>query len=206
MIIILSYYKVWQCNFAGFFDIFRITKCDKVILLKSVTNCYYKVRQVLPGVTDCHYKVRQVLQSVTAFITKCVRYYKVWPLLKSEMQHWNNSRWELLTFFPIWVFFSHDIHNSQDSRGKGRPFPVPLLHFQPFDEHLDLGFINTYTPLIGVSYYVILLLRISLHKKWSFPLRISAVNVTRFEVFCGFGHIYWKILNGKPHFFCSVWL
>ena len=46
-----------------FFDIFRITKCGKVVLLQSVTDCYYKVRQVL--------------QSVTDFITKCVRYYKV---------------------------------------------------------------------------------------------------------------------------------
>ena len=58
----LSYYKVWQFSFAGFFDIFRVTKCNKVILLESVTDCYYKVRPVLQTVTD--------------FITKCVRYYK----------------------------------------------------------------------------------------------------------------------------------
>ena len=50
-------------QFTGFFDIFHITKCCKLILLQSVTDCYYKVRQVL--------------QSVTGFITKCVRYYKV---------------------------------------------------------------------------------------------------------------------------------
>ena len=29
-----------------------------------------------------------------------------------------------------------------------------------------------------------------LHKKWSFSLRISSVNVTKSAVFCGFGHIY----------------
>ena len=28
------------------------------------------------------------------------------------------------------------------------------------------------------------------HKKWSFPLRISSVNVTEFAVSSGFGHIY----------------
>ena len=28
-------------------------------------------------------------------------------------------------------------------------------------------------------------------KKWSFPLRISSVNVTKSEGNCGFGHIYW---------------
>ena len=45
-------------------------------LLQSVTEVYYKVRQVLQSVTDCYYKVRQVLQSVPG-ITKCDSYYKV---------------------------------------------------------------------------------------------------------------------------------
>ena len=35
-----------------YIDIFRITKCSKVILLESVTDCYYKMRQVLQSVTD----------------------------------------------------------------------------------------------------------------------------------------------------------
>ena len=60
-----------QFKFAGFFDIFCIIKCRKGLLLQSVTDCYYKVRQVL--------------QSVTEFITKCVRYYKVRQLLQNEM-------------------------------------------------------------------------------------------------------------------------
>ena len=38
-------------------------------LLRSVTEVYYKVRQVLQSVTDCYYKVHQVLQSGTV-ITK----------------------------------------------------------------------------------------------------------------------------------------
>ena len=33
---------------------------------------------------------------------------------------------------------------------------------------------------------------ITLHKKWSFPLSISLVNVTKSAVSCGFGHIYWR--------------
>ena len=32
----------------------------------------------------------------------------------------------------------------------------------------------------------------TLHKKWSFLLRISSVNVTKSAVFSGFGHIYWR--------------
>ena len=46
-------------------------------LLQSVTEVYYKVRQVLQSVTNCYYKVRQVLQSVTG----C--YYKVRQVLQS---------------------------------------------------------------------------------------------------------------------------
>ena len=41
-----------------------------------------------------------------------------------------------------------------------------------------------------------------LHKKWSFPLRISSVNVTKSAGNCRFGHIYWKNLNGKFNFLC----
>ena len=32
----------------------------------------------------------------------------------------------------------------------------------------------------------------TLHKKWSFPLRISSVNVTKPIGNCGFGHIDWR--------------
>ena len=43
----------------------------------------------------------------------------------------------------------------------------------------------------------------ALHKKWSIPLRISSVNVTQSTGNGGFGHIYWRIPNGKLHF-CAV--
>ena len=46
-------------------------------LLQSVTEVYYKVRQVLQNVTDCYCKVRKVLQGVTG----C--YYKVCQVLQS---------------------------------------------------------------------------------------------------------------------------
>ena len=40
-----------------------------------------------------------------------------------------------------------------------------------------------------------------LHKKRSFQLGISAVNVTKSTGYCGFGDIYWRILNETRHFF-----
>ena len=62
MIILLQSVTIQSISQA-FFDIFRITKYGKVILLQSVTDYYYKVRQLL--------------QRMANFITKCVRYYKV---------------------------------------------------------------------------------------------------------------------------------
>ena len=62
----ISYYKVRQSNF--------ITKSEGLLC---------KVRQVLQSVTDCYYKVLQVLQSVKTLlqsasgITKCDSYYKI---------------------------------------------------------------------------------------------------------------------------------
>ena len=45
---------------------------------------------------------------------------------------------------------------------------------------------------------------LTLHKKWSFPLRISSVNVTKSTDSCGFGHIYWRNPSCKTSFFCAV--
>ena len=42
---------------------------------------------------------------------------------------------------------------------------------------------------------------ISLHKKWSFPWRVSLVNVAKSAVFWGCGHIYWKNPYWKTSFF-----
>ena len=43
----------------------------------------------------------------------------------------------------------------------------------------------------------------SMHKNWSFPLKISSVNVTKFTVSCGFVTFTEEILNEKLHFLCS---
>ena len=58
---------------------------------------------------------------------------------------------------------------------------------------------------------------LSLHKKWSFPIRITSLNVTKSSVSRGFGHIYWKNsqwktetisfvkLMWKCSFFIGIW-
>ena len=41
-------------------------------------------------------------------------------------------------------------------------------------------------------------------KKWSYPLRISSVNMTKSTGFCGFGCTYWRNPQWKISFFCAV--
>ena len=43
----------------------------------------------------------------------------------------------------------------------------------------------------------------TLHKKWSFPLRLSSVNMTKSAVSCRFGHIYWRNHNWKTSLFAQ---
>ena len=48
------------------------------------------------------------------------------------------------------------------------------------------------------------LLILTLHKKWWFPLMISLVNVTKFQKTADLVTFTEEILNGKLHFLCSV--
>ena len=41
-------------------------------------------------------------------------------------------------------------------------------------------------------------------QKWSFPLTIFSVNVTKSAVSYGFGHIYWINTYWKASFFCAA--
>ena len=63
-----------------------------------------------------------------------------------------------------------------------------------------------------ICYFYILLLHfnglikfdnVALQKKWSFPLRIFWVSVTKSIENSGFGHIYRKNPKGKTYFLCS---
>ena len=49
-----------------------------------------------------------------------------------------------------------------------------------------------------------LIVWITLHKKWSYRLWISSVNVNKPAGNCGFGHIYWRNPWWKTSFF--VWI
>ena len=46
---------------------------------------------------------------------------------------------------------------------------------------------------------------LSLYKKMKFSMKVSSVNVTKSAGNCGFVTFTKKILNGKLHFWCSVY-
>ena len=54
---------------------------------------------------------------------------------------------------------------------------------------------------LSLYYQILIWLSPNRTKKWSFPLRISSVNVTKSAWNCGFGHIYWRNSQWKTSFF-----
>ena len=62
-------------------------------------------------------------------------------------------------------------------------------------------------PLFKVAAFNVALFDVTLltlHEKWSFPLRIFSVNMTKSAGNCGFGHIYWRNPQWKTSLYCAV--
>ena len=82
---------------------------------------------------------------------------------------------------------------------------TPSIGFWRRATHLVLCFLyNALFSSVEFLLHLFFNLFLALLKKWGLPLRISSVNVTKSAGNCGFGHIYWRNLNGKLHFLCSV--
>ena len=116
-----------------------------------------------------------VYQREWSFVTNYLRFLKIKIELEPLRNSWFNASKpkSSLLFVSAWVF-----HESV--------FPVFLkLKFMHFSK-LGKRSIEWVKPIhIPV--------KSTLHKKWSFPLRISPVNVTKSAALsCGFGHIYWR--------------
>ena len=67
-----------------------------------------------------------------------------WSLVQLSMQ----LQLLIIVFFYL-GFFSHDIHDSQDSRGRGRPFLILLYHFHPLCKnwHFSSAIASETSPL-----------------------------------------------------------
>ena len=89
--------------------------------------------------------------------------------------------------------------------GKRTQFPqAEAIHRFLHVNHIACGFIH---PVINWYYVSLILLGkpLVLHKKWSFPLRISSVNVTKSAVLWIWSHSLEKFLM-ENFIFCAVWV
>ena len=64
--------------------------------------------------------------------------------LGSICKHWTSINFFSCLGKKKFLFFlSHDIHDSHESRGKGRPFFIPLYRFHPLHKHLHISRVIT---------------------------------------------------------------
>ena len=61
-------------------------------------------------------------------------------------------------------------------------------------------------PFLILPWWLVSYVKDPVNKKWSCPIRMSSVNVTRPVGNCGFGHVYWRNPLWKTSFFCAVFL
>ena len=97
-------------------------------VLQSVADCYYQVRQVLQSVTDCHYKVRQVLQSLTG----C--YHKVCQVLQSAtvITKWDVTHSHVLVSF---FFIASEAELGYCHQSLSNEFGLTILGNSEFFRH-----------------------------------------------------------------------
>ena len=92
----------------------------------------------------------------------------------------------------IWLTESIDL-NTQSWNGETfNSFDEDLFAFKKSKQSVwcFMKYYPSKNSVIWLTVWVCLIT--SLHKKWSFPLRISSVNVTKSAFSCGFGLIYWR--------------
>ena len=72
------------------------------------------------------------------------------------------------------------------------------------DKTIEENYNSIYLVQVNVSTIAKTLLPV--HKKWSFPLRISSVNVTKFAENFEFGHIWLKKSLMENFIFCTLYI
>ena len=90
---------------------------------------------------------------------------------------------------------------------------IPQPRYSKSGNEISFWFVYSFVGPLIFSPYIFLFgfpryQNFTLHKKWSFPLRVSSVNVAKSTNSCGFGAglvtFTGGILSEKLHFLCSV--
>ena len=100
---------------------------------------------------------------------------------------WNNSGGCFVKYLTRWVVNCQVSNNLSFFIRPIEIFPIFLPSFRSY----RISLVSKTTKIsAGPTDYTGKAVQKTLHKKWSFPLRISWVNVTKSAVSCRFGHIY----------------
>ena len=112
----------------------------------------------------------------------------------------------LIWLCDLWklVFIDQSrLYNSLHSK-ISKIFNITSKYFSVFDNTSSVAHTESYFhTYYFCSYFNFMVLIKYCTKKWSFPLRILSVNVTKSAVSCGLVTVTEEILNGKLHFLCS---
>ena len=127
----------------------------------------------------CLYQHKQILSFPTISITFSLE-------LTYLFTHWTNLREK---FLVPWV---EPIPSAANCKNRYRFYSFWLRIASSHD------FFKIFLIFFKSSNQIIFfIIQHALNKKWSFPLKIFSVNVTKSAGNCGFVHIYWRNRNGK---------
>ena len=94
-----------------------------------------------------------------------------------------------MAFFIVWVVF---IPLQQKNNLNHIKKYVEIKIFTMPSEDTNILEFNEYQKSDKAPFIIYADLEYTLHKKWSFPLRIFSVNVTKSTENCRFGNISWR--------------
>ena len=134
-----------KCSINRFFS-----KCDQILSFLQI--CSHLLKKPLMEifflcmvVVWCPCDTRSILSIIQGQTDR----YSGWlagPHICDDFSELTNSRWSLssrifvLFSFSIWVFFLTNIHDSQESRGRGRlSLQISFYRFQSLHRHLDIS-------------------------------------------------------------------
>ena len=103
-------------------------------------------------------------------------------IISSSQIFWSLFCWQFY-IFTAKIFISYNALYVNIAFSKDTEVNIILVFATPFSLSLIFSLLKGFTDIMKME-------KNTQHKKWSFPLRISSVNVSKSAVSCGFGRIY----------------
>ena len=111
-----------------------------------------------------------------------------------SIQNWRHERIKVKVSFLLF-FLTRVWEICVDSENSTIPQIEEIMNFGIVEFFFEIRvgkLYGTTTTAVKTTTTSYVFCRYALHKKWSFSLKISSVNVTKSAVFFEFGQIYWR--------------